>query len=303
MELLPGLTSYLDDHIGPTHPVTREWFTMSSPVPTLVVCITYFLLCWQAPSIMQGRAPMELRNAMLVYNAVVSLLSGLVCVMAFTSGFLGGYNIMCQLPDFQPPHNMTVLTAGYLMYALKYVEFLDTLFFVLRKKFQQMSFLHVLHHGVMPFTMWFGIRYSPSGSLIFGPMLNAFVHFLMYFYYAVAALGPEYRKYLWWKKYMTSLQLVQFVLVVLQTSYLVMSDCGCPKVIALMQLSTCGIFFVLFWNFFAVTYNKKKTPQAVNGVNGHACQGGDTEKSTKPISSNGTTHSSVLGQDNGIKED
>jgi hypothetical protein len=42
----------------------------------------------------------------------------------------------------------------------------------------------------------------------FGASLNCFVHIVMYFYYMVSALGPEYRKYLWWKKYLTSLQLV-----------------------------------------------------------------------------------------------
>lgn len=44
----------------------------------------------------------------------------------------------------------------------------------------------------------------------FGASFNCFVHFVMYFYYLVSALGPQYRKYLWWKKYLTSLQLVSY---------------------------------------------------------------------------------------------
>jgi len=39
-------------------------------------------------------------------------------------------------------------------------------------------------------------------------MVNSFIHTLMYVYYAVAALGPKWQKYLWWKRYMTKLQLV-----------------------------------------------------------------------------------------------
>ena len=35
----------------------------------------------------------------------------------------------------------------------------------------------------------------------------------MYFYYLCAAWGPGVQKYLWWKKYITTIQLVQFVLV------------------------------------------------------------------------------------------
>ena len=34
------------------------------------------------------------------------------------------------------------------------------------------------------------------------------VHSVMYLYYALAALGPWMRPYLWWKKYLTQLQLV-----------------------------------------------------------------------------------------------
>ena len=39
-------------------------------------------------------------------------------------------------------------------------------------------------------------------------MVNSFIHTLMYTYYALAALGPKMQKYLWWKRYMTKLQLV-----------------------------------------------------------------------------------------------
>ena len=38
--------------------------------------------------------------------------------------------------------------------------------------------------------------------------VNSAVHVIMYFYYMVAAMGPKYQKYIWWKKYMTRIQLV-----------------------------------------------------------------------------------------------
>jgi hypothetical protein len=39
-------------------------------------------------------------------------------------------------------------------------------------------------------------------------MLNTFVHIIMYSYYLLAALGPRFQKYVWWKKYLTVLQMV-----------------------------------------------------------------------------------------------
>lgn len=47
-----------------------------------------------------------------------------------------------------------------------------------------------------------------GGFGTFPPMVNSFIHFLMYSYYGLAAMGPHMQKYLWWKKYMTKLQIV-----------------------------------------------------------------------------------------------
>lgn len=48
-----------------------------------------------------------------------------------------------------------------------------------------------------------------GGHSTFFALLNTFVHIIMYFYYMVAAMGPEYQKYIWWKKYLTTFQMVR----------------------------------------------------------------------------------------------
>jgi hypothetical protein len=60
----------------------------------------------------------------------------------------------------------------------------------------------------MPVSWWFGVRFVPGGFGTFHALCNSFIHFLMYTYYGLAACGPKYQKFLWWKKYMTQLQLV-----------------------------------------------------------------------------------------------
>lgn len=101
----------------------------------------------------------------------------------------------------------------------KFTEFLDTIFFVLRKKNQNVSLLHVFHHSVMPFSSYFGVKFVPGGHGTFFGLLNTFVHIIMYSYYLFAGLGPKYQKYLWWKKYLTvSLQkLILINKMVMQT--------------------------------------------------------------------------------------
>ena len=83
-------------------------------------------------------------------------------------------------------------------------------FFILRKKFNQVSFLHVYHHTITALFSWCYLKFLPGEQGIVIGFLNSFVHIVMYSYYLIAALGPEYRKYLWWKKYMTWMQLVSF---------------------------------------------------------------------------------------------
>ena len=41
----------------------------------------------------------------------------------------------------------------------------------------------------------------------FHAMVNSVVHVIMYFYYGLSASGPRFQKFLWWKKYMTAIQL------------------------------------------------------------------------------------------------
>ncbi len=47
-----------------------------------------------------------------------------------------------------------------------------------------------------------------GGHGTFSNLVNNMVHVIMYCYYMISAMGPQYQKYLWWKKHLTSLQLV-----------------------------------------------------------------------------------------------
>lgn len=42
-------------------------------------------------------------------------------------------------------------------------------------------------------------------------VINSFVHIVMYSYYLLSAFGPEVQKYLWWKKHITNMQMVNIL--------------------------------------------------------------------------------------------
>ena len=127
--------------------------------------------------------------------------------------------------------------------------------FVARKKFSHVSFLHVVHHGILPMSVWPGARWVPGGHATFFGLCNTFVHFFMYFYYMMAALGPEYQKYIWWKRHMTNLQMIQFVAIFVHgIQLLFQKDCKFPSAFGYFIAAHAVLFFVLFAQFYIREY-------------------------------------------------
>ncbi|KAL7054836.1 hypothetical protein AAHC03_024506 [Spirometra sp. Aus1] len=90
------------------------------------------------------------------------------------------------------------------------------------------------------------------------PLANSFVHVIMYTYYGLAAMGAY--RFLWWKKYLTVLQMVQFVIFLLHQSqvFTYNRDCDYPKVFPAAICFYAAVFLVLFGNFYVKAYWKRE---------------------------------------------
>ncbi|CAH2107726.1 unnamed protein product [Euphydryas editha] len=123
------------------------------------------------------------------------------------------FNFTCQGLESDPATAKWVASGVWTFYMAKLSELLDTVFFVLRKSNRQITSLHLHHHTLMPITAWCGTTFYPGGQGILVGFFNAIVHIVMYTYYLITGFGDEYKKHLWWKKYVTILQLVQFLII------------------------------------------------------------------------------------------
>jgi len=83
---------------------------------------------------------------------------------------------------------------------------------VLKKKNNQLSFLHCYHHCLMASTMYIAVRWVPGGSGTLLGIVNSFIHTCMYLYYFLTSFKPEMKQSLWWKKHITQLQMVSLQL-------------------------------------------------------------------------------------------
>lgn len=241
-------------------PRVSDWSMMSSPFPTLAICLCYAYFSKSlGPKLMENRKPFDLRNVLVVYNLFQSIFSMWIFYEYIQSGWFTGYSFRCQPVDYSnSPKGLRMANTCWWYYFSKFTEFFDTLFFILRKKTNQVSNLHVIHHGVMPFSVWMGLKFAPGGHSTFFAFLNTFVHIIMYIYYMIAAMGPKYQKFIWWKKYLTTIQMVQFVAIFIHQFQLLFTDCNYPKSF-MVWIGFHGVLFLfLFSDFYKARYLKEK---------------------------------------------
>lgn len=280
---------YRDLMDNKSDPRVADWPMMSSPLPTLALCIFYAYFSKSlAPRIMEKRKPMDLRNLLVGYNLFQTIFSTWIFYEYLQSGWWGHYSFRCQPVDYSDnPLALRMARTCWWYYISKFTEFFDTLFFLLRKKNQHVSTLHVIHHGCMPFSVWMGMKFAPGGHSTFFAMLNSFVHIVMYFYYMVAALGPKYQKYIWWKKYLTAFQMLQFVAIFTHQFQLLFTECDYPKGF-MVWIGLHGVMFLfLFSDFYKQAYSKRKARRA-------AAEAINSKYDALLANGNGTSHNGSL---------
>ncbi|XP_046328876.2 elongation of very long chain fatty acids protein 7-like [Haliotis rufescens] len=272
--LIADAVKSYDDLMLRADPRVADWFMMSTPWPSFLICVLYVVIIKMGPTLMGNRPPLELKKVMLVYNFCMIILSAYCFIEFAASGWMAGYSLGCQPVDYSnSPQAVRMAKVCWMFYISKFIELLDTIFFILRKKYNQASFLHVFHHGIMPISWWFGVKFVPGGFGTFHSLLNSFIHFMMYTYYFLAALGPAFQKFLWWKKYMTSMQLTQFILVVIHSTQLLFRECDYPVLFIYWIGAYAGIFLILFADFYRKAYIKPK-PKSEKFENGSVKRNG-----------------------------
>jgi GNS1/SUR4 family len=165
-----------------------------------------------------------------------------------------------------------------LNYLTKYVELLDTFFLVLKKKplsmlykivrqnrLTDIAFLHTYHHGATAALCYSQLIGLTAVSWV--PItLNLMVHVVMYWYYFQSARGVR----IWWKKYITMLQILQFVIDLgfvyfasytyfTSTYFLWMPNagrCAGEEFAAFAGMGILSSYLLLFISFYLATYKK-----------------------------------------------
>lgn len=232
-------------------------------LPMVYLAIISLLGRW-----MTDRKPFQLKAAMRVYNVTQVVLCSYMAVGLLFSPLLDAPS----LPRFLgliPIPNFCAIAAPYtshaewyilVHYLSKFLDLFDTVFIILRKKDEQLSFLHVYHHASIGVVWGIVLRTgNGSGTAAYGAWVNSVIHVLMYSHYFVTSFGINNPL----KKWLTASQICQFYSCVahaLLVSYYIGVgwEASVPKQLAALQVCYHMSMITLFSAFYKRKFSKTK---------------------------------------------
>jgi len=142
----------------------------------------------------------------------------------------------------------------YIFFLSKFYELFDTVIIALKKN--SIIFLHVYHHCITVVLVYVMMANHVAVSWV-AMSANSMVHVPMYFYYGISALGMN----AWWKKYITLLQIIQFVADLLANFvgfayHYTGHNCSGPLWAWWFGQGILFSFLLLFLQFYASSYKR-----------------------------------------------
>jgi elongation of very long chain fatty acids protein 6 len=232
------------------------WASGAPWVPSSTVAL-YGLAVMRAPNGRRGIDSTFVRQFFVAWNVGMALFSGW-CTAVTVPHFLFGprgfatrglVSAVCSDAEWFS-HGPPGVVA--LIFTLsKFVELGDTAFLVLRKK--SLTHLHTFHHAMTLALTWSLYERRASTGLVFIAM-NAFIHTVMYAYYA-AVLYPKARVFLLpHSHWITTFQITQmvvgiFVNLLAARELIAGRSCNTPPVCIAAAGALYTIYAILFVQF------------------------------------------------------
>lgn len=242
------------------------------------LAVGYLAMLYLGPLAMAGRNSFQIKEIMVAYNVYQVILNAVMVAGLWHGALNDGQPLWGKVLDFGPKGHPIAFFV-WMHYNDKFVEYLDSLFFIMRRNFFLLTGLHCWHHLIMGPVWWCVIAHAAGGDAWYGSMWNSFIHVVMYAYYALKIVKSPIASSM--QMWVTVLQLVQFCAVAAQSAYLLYREhaLGIPSYptwLTILQLLVMMNMFVMFMQYFAGRYcgGKKKSSKGKKGTDQAAIHGG-----------------------------
>uniref|UniRef100_A0A7S0WT84 Very-long-chain 3-oxoacyl-CoA synthase n=1 Tax=Pyramimonas obovata TaxID=1411642 RepID=A0A7S0WT84_9CHLO len=260
-----GATESVGWGLKPISSATKDLPLVESPTPLILSLMAYFAIVGSGlvyrkafPRTVKGQDPFLLKALMLVHNIFLIGLSLYMCLKIVYEAYLNKYSFWGNAYN---PAQTEMAKVIWIFYVSKIYEFMDTFIMLLKGNVNQVSFLHVYHHGSISGIWWMISYAAPGGDAYFSAALNSWVHVCMYTYYFMAAVLPKdektRRKYLWWGRYLTQMQMFQFFMNLIQAVYC-LNFSPYPKFLSQLLVVYMVTLLMLFGNFYYMKHCASK---------------------------------------------
>lgn len=239
--------------------MTENWVFKHSMLPLILVTFSYLYFVLKCgPRYMENRPPYKLTTFIKYYNIAQIVLNSWIVYSLVNAGWTID-NVIFTRTQSSSALKINVLSCiyvGWTTLALKIFDFVETGVFVLRKKQNQISFLHLYHHITTVWLSWIYAKFFVFELALTIICLNCGVHVIMYSYYLFASLGYMTNVLRRVKPYITIIQMVQFVIIIAYLIQGIFLGTTVNKTIGVITLLDVIINFTLFYNFYKENYTK-----------------------------------------------
>lgn len=222
---------------------------LMNPFHVILIILVYLVVIFFGVIFMKAFNRFNLKLYSILHNLFLVSLSGYMVYEVLNQAFVvGNYTFWGNNFD-ATEKGFPMAKIIWLFYISKIFEFNDTFIMVLKKNNRQISFLHLYHH-VTIFAIWWLVTYmAPGGEAYYSAALNSFIHVVMYAYYLGSSLNFKFVSFI--KKYITLMQMTQFVTMMAQAGYdLLYGANGYPVLPTRILFFYMITLLALFLNFF-----------------------------------------------------
>lgn len=204
---------------------------------------------------MKDRKPFNLDNFTRCYNVFQVLACTYFVQWGYRRGFRLSGTWQCAENRNNQEDFIALTTSNWNFIMLRLIELVETVVFVLRKKQNQVSFLHVYHHISTATLLWIFLKHGVNEMGLYTCAINSIVHIIMYSYYFLTSFKSLRSRLNVVKPLITIIQLTQLVLIFGHTVVAV-TVCQQTKLYYVTILNML-ILIGLFAKFYAENFIEK----------------------------------------------